>query len=90
MAAKPKQTRLEDALTTLESLVERMESGELSLEESLKAFEEGVRLTRECQQALKQAEQKVSILLEQSQDADPAPFNPSASNSTDNDDASDH
>lgn len=90
MAAKPKQPRLEDALTTLESLVERMESGELSLEESLKAFEEGVRLTRECQQALKQAEQKVSILLEQGQDADPAPFNPPASNSTDNDDASDH
>ncbi|MCH8544162.1 MAG: exodeoxyribonuclease VII small subunit [Alcanivorax sp.] len=90
MAAKPKQTRLEDALTTLESLVERMESGELSLEESLKAFEEGVRLTRECQQALKQAEQKVSILLEQSQDAEPAPFNPPAVNSPDSDDASDH
>ncbi|MBZ2190199.1 exodeoxyribonuclease VII small subunit [Alcanivorax sp. JB21] len=85
MAAKQKQARLEDALTTLESLVERMESGELSLEESLKAFEEGVRLTRECQQALKQAEQKVSILLDQSQDAEPAPFNP-----PDNDDAGSH
>ena len=85
MAAKQKQARLEDALTTLESLVERMESGELSLEESLKAFEEGVRLTRECQQALKQAEQKVSILLAQGQDAEPEPFNP-----PDNDDAGSH
>ena len=74
MAAKPKHTRLEDALSTLETLVERMESGELSLEESLKAFEDGVRLTRECQQALRQAEQKVRVLLEQSTDATPAPF----------------
>ena len=74
MAAKQKQPRLEDALAMLESLVERMESGDLSLEESLKAFEDGVRLTRECQQALQQAEQKVRILLEQSQDATPAPF----------------
>jgi exodeoxyribonuclease VII small subunit len=74
MAAKQKQARLEDALATLESLVERMESGELSLEESLKAFEDGIRLTRECQQALQQAEQKVRILLDQHQDAEPQPF----------------
>ena len=41
-----------------------MENGELSLEASLKTFEEGIRLTRECQQALKEAEQKVSLLVE--------------------------
>lgn len=68
------QISLEESLTTLESLVERMESGELTLEESLKAFEEGVRLTRTCQQALAQAEQKVRILLEQNEDAEPEPF----------------
>lgn len=66
--------RLEQALESLEALVERMESGELTLEESLAAFEQGVKLTRECQQALTRAEQKVRILLDQDPDADPAPF----------------
>lgn len=72
--AKKATPALETALDNLESLVERMESGELTLEESLKAFEEGVRLSRDCQQALQQAEQKVRILLEQSTEADPEPF----------------
>lgn len=54
----------EHALKELEGLVERMEQGDLSLEESLKCFERGVELTRICQQALKEAEQKVQILLE--------------------------
>ena len=54
---------LEKTLETLETLVEKMESGDLSLEESLQAFEQGVRLTREAQQALQAAEQKVRILL---------------------------
>ena len=44
-------------------LVEQLESGELSLEEALKQFERGVKLTRECQTALKEAEQKVEILV---------------------------
>ena len=51
MARKPEVTNLESSLESLESLVERMESGELSLEESLKAFEEGVRLTRQSEEA---------------------------------------
>lgn len=72
--AKQAAPALETSLDNLESLVERMESGDLTLEESLKAFEEGVRLSRECQQALQQAEQKVRILLEQSVEAEPAPF----------------
>lgn len=72
--AKKATPALETALDNLESLVERMESGELTLEESLKAFEEGVRLSRDCQQALQQAEQKVRILLEQNSEADPEPF----------------
>lgn len=54
----------EQALKELEGLVERMERGDLSLEDSLKCFERGVELTRICQQALKEAEQKVQILLE--------------------------
>lgn len=54
----------EQALEELESLVERMESGNLSLDESLAAFERGIQLTRRCQQALSQAEQRVQLLLE--------------------------
>ena len=52
----------EAALQELESIVKSMEEGNLSLEESLKYFEKGVTLTRQCQAALKQAEQKVQIL----------------------------
>ncbi|RPG49171.1 MAG: exodeoxyribonuclease VII small subunit [Gammaproteobacteria bacterium TMED1] len=61
-----KQTNypFETSLKRLEELVDEMENGELSLEASLKTFEEGIRLTRECQQALKEAEQKVSLLVE--------------------------
>ena len=69
-----KTPQLEQSLDSLEALVERMESGELTLEESLQAFEQGVKLTRECQQALSQAEQKVLILLEQDPQAEPVPF----------------
>ncbi|HET8711126.1 MAG TPA: exodeoxyribonuclease VII small subunit [Spongiibacteraceae bacterium] len=53
----------EQALGELEALVAAMESGDMTLEESLQAFETGVRLTRECQQMLQQAEQKVQLLL---------------------------
>jgi exodeoxyribonuclease VII small subunit len=63
MAAK-KSYPFESSLARLETLVEQMESGEMSLDESLKLFEEGIKLTRECQQALSEAEQKVNVLLE--------------------------
>lgn len=59
---------------SLQTLVERLESGELSLEESLGAFEQGIRLTRECQTSLSQAEQKVQILLERDGELSEAPF----------------
>lgn len=49
----------EKALHQLEKLVERMEGGELSLEESLKSFERGIALSRQCQTALEQAQQRV-------------------------------
>ena len=55
----------EKSLEKLEKLVERMEEGDLPLEESLKTFEEGIKLTRACQQALAKAEQKVKLLIEE-------------------------
>jgi len=60
---------LESALKELETLVERMEKGESSLEDSLKDFERGIELTRQCQQALKTAEQKVQQLIGDGEDA---------------------
>jgi len=53
----------EEALAELESLVERLERGDLPLDEALKTFERGVELTRHCQSSLKAAQQKVEILL---------------------------
>lgn len=55
----------ETALKDLESMVEKMASGQLTLEESLKNFEAGIALARQCQTALKEAEQKVQILISQ-------------------------
>ncbi len=72
--AAPKKVDLEKALTDLEALVERLESGELKLDQALKEFERGIKLTRLCQTALKEAEQKVEILLEKTAQAEPAPF----------------
>jgi len=58
-----KTINLEKALTDLEEIVEELESGDLPLEKAMKKFEEGIKLTRSCQAALKDAEQKVEILL---------------------------
>lgn len=60
---------IEDTLTQLEALVEKMETGELSLEESLNAFEQGIALTKHCQTALKAAEDKVQSLIKQTESA---------------------
>jgi len=65
MATKKKAVDFEQSLAALEALVIRMEKGDLSLEESLKAFEEGIRLTRECQSRLAAAEQQVQVLMEE-------------------------
>ena len=65
MARAKKSVDFEEALDQLEELVEDMENGDLTLEESLKAFEQGIKLTRECQQALSTAEQKVKMLIEE-------------------------
>ena len=58
-----KSFNLEKSLADLESLVEELESGDLPLEKAMKKFEEGIKLTRGCQAALKDAEQRVEILL---------------------------
>ena len=68
----------EDSLSELEALVESMENGELSLEESLAAFERGIALSRNCQQALQAAEQKVEILTARTPDAPTEPFDDDA------------
>ena len=56
----------ERSLAELEAIVDKLEHGDLSLDDSLRHFERGVQLTRSCQSALKQAEQKVEILLRRS------------------------
>jgi len=61
--APAKKFDLEKSLTDLETLVEELESGDLPLEKAMKKFEEGIKLTRSCQAALKDAEQKVQVLL---------------------------
>ncbi|MEH6649582.1 MAG: exodeoxyribonuclease VII small subunit [Motiliproteus sp.] len=65
MPRKQKTADFESNLAELETLVTQMEQGDLSLEQSLQAFEQGIKLTRECQQTLNQAEQKVQVLIEQ-------------------------
>ncbi len=63
MSTKENPIDLEKALSQLEELVEELEAGDLPLETAMKKFEQGIKLTRGCQQALKDAEQKVEILL---------------------------
>jgi exodeoxyribonuclease VII small subunit len=66
----------EASLDALEQLVEKMEHGELSLEESLAAYERGVGLYRRCQQALEQAELRVKLLSDPANPASAEPFGP--------------
>ncbi len=66
MPRKKQVPQFETALAELEQLVARMESGELSLEQSLAAFEQGVKLSHDCQQALTEAQQKVAMLQAES------------------------
>ncbi|MDP6199019.1 MAG: exodeoxyribonuclease VII small subunit [Porticoccaceae bacterium] len=75
MAAKEKKAvDFEQQLKNLEALVESLESGDLSLEDSLKSFEQGIKVARECQTALKQAEQKVEVLMRQGDELVSQPF----------------
>ena len=76
MSGKKSQiSDFEKALGDLEALVERLESGELTLEESLAQFERGIKLARDCQSALKAAELKVSALMEENGEEREVDFN---------------
>lgn len=58
-----KNKTFENSLSDLEKIVRQLEDGDLSLEESLKLFEDGVKLSRECQERLNQAERRIEVLL---------------------------
>jgi exodeoxyribonuclease VII small subunit len=74
MSSKRNALGFEAAMAELEALVERMERGDTSLEESLRDFKRGIELTRRCQRALSEAEQKVQILLEKDGAGTTEPF----------------
>ncbi|WP_137221942.1 exodeoxyribonuclease VII small subunit [Shewanella sp. MEBiC00475] len=73
MAKKPENLSFEQSLTELETIVAHLEQGEVSLDDALKQFERGIKLVRQSQAKLEQAQQKVSILLSED-DAELAPF----------------
>ncbi|WP_020504167.1 exodeoxyribonuclease VII small subunit [Lamprocystis purpurea] len=73
-AAATSPPPFEQSLSELEAIVDALEKGEMTLEESLGAFERGVTLTRACRQALEAAEQRVRILTDGRPDAEPEPF----------------
>ncbi len=81
MTKAKKALDFEQQLESLEALVGSLESGDLSLEDSLKSFESGIKVARECQQALKTAEQKVELLMRQGDELVSQPFEPSPSDS---------
>jgi exodeoxyribonuclease VII small subunit len=74
VARSPEPPEFEQALDELESVVERLEQGDLPLDEALRAFERGVELTRHCHNALKAAQQRVEILLQRGGQAAVEPF----------------
>lgn len=72
----------EHSLARLETLVTQMEQGDLPIDQALALFEEGVRLTRECQQILDQAEQKVQLLMANGDELESRPFHDSESDAS--------
>jgi len=74
VAAENKPVDFEKALAELETLVERLERGDVPLDEALRAFERGVALTRHCQACLRTAQQRVEILLKRSGQPEVQPF----------------
>ncbi|MFT6125378.1 MAG: exodeoxyribonuclease VII small subunit [Shewanella sp.] len=73
VAKKPENLSFEQSLTELETIVAHLEQGEVSLDDALKQFERGIKLVRQSQAKLEQAQQKVSILLNED-DAELASF----------------
>ena len=85
MVTADKEPDFEQALAELEQLVERLERGDLPLDEALKTFERGVALTRHCQTSLKAAQQKVENLLKMNGQAELQPFAGAEETSADDD-----
>ena len=73
-ASEEPKVDFEQSLLELENLVEKLENSEFTLEQSLAAFEQGVKLTRQCQQALTNAEQKVQLLMAENGQVQAVPF----------------
>ncbi|AQS37402.1 Exodeoxyribonuclease VII small subunit [Shewanella psychrophila] len=69
MAKKPENLTFEESLTELERIVSDLEQGDVSLDDALKQFERGIKLVRNSQGKLEQAQQKVSILMQEDEDA---------------------
>jgi exodeoxyribonuclease VII small subunit len=69
--AKKKSFSFEDTITNLTKIVEDLESGELTLEDSLKNFEEGIGLTRKAQKAIADSEQSIQLLLDSNSSDEP-------------------
>jgi exodeoxyribonuclease VII small subunit len=83
---KPKT--FESSLEELERIVRQLEQGELTLEKSLELFEQGVKLSRDCQERLSQAERRIEILMRDNQGrASVRPFDPERELGADEDDA---
>ena len=74
MATKKIEIDFEKALEQLEGLVEELESGDLSLENSLKSFEKGIKLARQCQEQLSKAELQVQKLIEENGELKASPL----------------
>jgi exodeoxyribonuclease VII small subunit len=74
MVKAKSNANFEDTLSELEAIVQQLEVGDLSLEESLKAFERGVSLTKTCQDSLNKAEQKIQTLIEKQGNIELKPF----------------
>ncbi|HQL89219.1 MAG TPA: exodeoxyribonuclease VII small subunit [Syntrophales bacterium] len=70
------EVKFEDALAKLEEIVRKMEQGELTLDESLASFEEGIRLSRLCSAKLDEAERRIEILLKKEGETEVKPFSP--------------
>jgi exodeoxyribonuclease VII, small subunit len=88
MSEKTENRSFEASLEALERIVKQLESGDLPLEKSLELFEQGIRLSRECQERLTQAERKIEVLLRDNQGRPvTAPFD-KAGAASDNDDES--
>lgn len=76
MPRKNSVRHFEENLNELDTIVTQLESNQLPLEEALKAFEKGVKISQDCQSVLTQAEQKVQILLDKQDGEHLEPFDP--------------